>query len=836
MPSVIIPDILPYTQSVASLNQVLYSTDWTANYPSDVVVFSRPANTDADDATQQLNGSQFSVAFIGSGAIVQVTLVTPSLAGDIVTITRMTPADRENLYTNTNFTPSMLNNDFGILTLVDQQAQLVNSQIAPRYNYSALIEPVVDTILPILPANMSWRKNSSNTAIEVFQGLDVSVISGVKFLIQQPNSEVPSAQAMSLLATGLVKNTTITGVQSIAVQGVDYWAPGGDPVTVDSGGTGVESFTAFGLIAGGTTSTGALQNAGTGTTDQVYVSGGDSALGSWETLSDYFGQSLTVENDTNITLSLSGTPATALLESVEITAGWTGELSLARGGTNNDLTASAGGILWSDAAKLNILAGTSTANEVLVSGDAATPAWSGLSALMDTILGNTQGDVLYRSASVWTVLAPGTNGQYLTTGGASADPSWTTEAHTGTVTSIATNNGIAGGTITTSGTIGLDTITTLTILSNITGGTAIPLDNTLTEIIDAAIGSTQGDILYRNGSIWTVLAPGTSGDVLTTGGAGADPAWAPTSGGSSPWTASGTNSAYGGGATSTSTTGSLVWGPSSAVTGNYGFAQGNGATAGAFSVSFSSLLTGVRTFGFNYDNVNSGASGCFLIGDSSSNPAAPTSDDQFISTYRLGHFFYLSTNGGTPYLGLSILPRVDAVNYVQFEPNSTTNGPEISAQGADTDINLRLLGKGTGGVPIQGTTDGTPAAVGFGGEVISSVVLFGSPVNIPTSTATNITFIDVTAGCWEIVANFGLAPSNSISLGIGGISATSATLGDPAYSALIGEATNTGFGGALIFPQVNITATTRYYLIGYANINLGTCSGYGYIKATRQYR
>lgn len=169
MTAVIINDILPLTQIIASGGQTLFSTDWTADVASDVVVYSRATGVAANDATQIVAyPAGYSVAFIGSGNIVQVTLVTPSTLGDIVTITRMTPADRLNLYSNTNFTPSMLNNDFGILTLVDQQAQLVNQQVGPRYNYSAIINqnaPTEDTILPILALNQVWQKNAGNTAI-----------------------------------------------------------------------------------------------------------------------------------------------------------------------------------------------------------------------------------------------------------------------------------------------------------------------------------------------------------------------------------------------------------------------------------------------------------------------------------------------------------------------------------------------------------------------------------------------------------------------------------------------------------------------------------------------
>jgi hypothetical protein len=47
---------------------------------------------------------------------------------------------------------------------------------------------------------------------------------------------------------------------------------------------------------------------------------------------------LTKTDDTNVTLTLGGTPTTALLAATSITAGWTGQLSLARGGTGANLS------------------------------------------------------------------------------------------------------------------------------------------------------------------------------------------------------------------------------------------------------------------------------------------------------------------------------------------------------------------------------------------------------------------------------------------------------------------------------------------------------------------
>lgn len=62
---------------------------------------------------------------------------------------------------------------------------------------------------------------------------------------------------------------------------------------------------------------------------------------------------------------------------------------------------------------------------VRVSGSAGLE-FDSLSTTLDT-LGATQGDLLYRSAAGWVVLAPGTVKQMLQSGGAGANPSWTSD-------------------------------------------------------------------------------------------------------------------------------------------------------------------------------------------------------------------------------------------------------------------------------------------------------------------------------------------------------------------------------------------------------------------------
>lgn len=51
-----------------------------------------------------------------------------------------------------------------------------------------------------------------------------------------------------------------------------------------------------------------------------------------------------------------------------------------------------------------------------------------------------------------------------------------------------------------------------------------PLDADLTAL--AAISGVQGDIIYRNATQWVRLGAGSSGQLLQSGGAGANPAWA----------------------------------------------------------------------------------------------------------------------------------------------------------------------------------------------------------------------------------------------------------------------------------------------------------------------
>ena len=108
-----------------------------------------------------------------------------------------------------------------------------------------------------------------------------------KYITQTADSTLSGEQALSVLGNGLLKNTTGTGVLSIATAGIDYYNPGGTDVAVTDGGTGTStgSITGTGTItftAGGSNQNIILLPSGAGKVgigtaspnDQLDVQGG----------------------------------------------------------------------------------------------------------------------------------------------------------------------------------------------------------------------------------------------------------------------------------------------------------------------------------------------------------------------------------------------------------------------------------------------------------------------------------------------------------------------------------------------------------------------------------
>jgi len=79
-------------------------------------------------------------------------------------------------------------------------------------------------------------------------------------------------------------------------------------------------------------------------------------------------------------------------------------------------------------------------------------------------------------------------------------------------------------------TFGLQPISPTYMLANVTGSSAIPAGVSVTSYLDNAVTNVQGSIMYRSANLWTALAPGISGQVLSTQGSAANPIWRSTPG------------------------------------------------------------------------------------------------------------------------------------------------------------------------------------------------------------------------------------------------------------------------------------------------------------------
>jgi hypothetical protein len=156
-----------------------------------------------------------------------------------------------------------------------------------------------------------------------------------------------------------------------------------------------------------------------------------------------------------------------------------------------------------------------TSGQVLGGNTAAAPSMRTMTAVLDDAFTSTQGSVLYRNASVWTPLAPGTNGQVLTSGGAAANLSWSTVSGVGTVTSVDAAGGTTGMTFTGGPITGAGTLTMSGTLVAPNGGTGLS-------------SYAQGDLLYASdGTTISKLAKDTNATrYISNTGSSNNPAWA----------------------------------------------------------------------------------------------------------------------------------------------------------------------------------------------------------------------------------------------------------------------------------------------------------------------
>lgn len=447
-------------------------------------------------------------------------------------------------------------------------------------------------------------------------------------------------------------------------------------LSVPRGGTGNSTFTAYSVICAGTTATGAFQNvSGLGNSGEQLTSNGPGALPTWQASGGVTPAALTKTDDTNVTLTLGGTPATALLQATSITAGWTGTLSGTRGGTGVNNGASTA----TYAGNLNFASSFTT---------------SGAFAVTQTYTGITN------------VTFP-TSGTLATTSQLPSPAALTKVDDTNVTLTL-------GGTPTTA----------LLQATSITAGWAGQLGLTRGGTA-ASLTASNGGIVYSTASALAVLAGTATAGQMLQSGASTTPAW------------------------STSTY------------------PATNAVSTLLYASSANVMAALAT-----------ANSSILVTNSSGVPAWGTTLPAFTTSA------------------------------ITFSP--TTGG-------------------------IVGTTTNDNAAAGKVGEFVSSTIGAASGTNLTNNTAGDVTSISLTAGDWDVWGNVGFIPSGTfLTAGLAWISSTSATLPDQSlYNAVYPGAVTPFQGVQCPYKRFSLSGTTTIYLSALPSFSAGTCKGAGGIFARR---
>lgn len=436
--------------------------------------------------------------------------------------------------------------------------------------------------------------------------LQQSGMSSSPFVIYADDPSLPDAFNLGTLSAGILKQTVNEGVSTpaIAINGVDYWGPGfsgyfQNPAGVkDSDGNIIVNFSTIGLAAndyinlsnGDALTPPSISAAGIDdnvtldfsskgiapiamnaalSSDAFVLNTGDSyqhqtnfsfpntansVTATWQDssgtvayLSDIPGvvpAALSKVDDTNVTMSLTGSPLTALLQAVTMTLGWTGQLSVPRGGTGLT-SAMAYAVLCggtTSTGPFQSIASVGTTGQFLMSnGPGALPtfatvpgggtvsaglinqlAWyaasgdtvSGLATAANGVLITSAGSVPSISSTLPNGLSMGTPASLTLTNASGLPISGISGLGTGVASALAVNVGTSGSFVVNGGVLGTPSSGTLTNCTGLIPSTGL-----------SATGTPSNTTFLRGDNSWATPASGvnsvsgTANRITSTGGA-----------------------------------------------------------------------------------------------------------------------------------------------------------------------------------------------------------------------------------------------------------------------------------------------------------------------------
>lgn len=328
-------------------------------------------------------------------------------------------------------------------------------------------------VMAISCAGSAWVNSISLAGAPICTQPNFTDLAGSIAAGQIPLATITNGMLAGSIAASKLVGTDIATVGTI---GAGTWQ--GTAIAAAFGGTGQTVYTIGDLLQA--SATGTLSKLAAVATGNVLISGGVGVVSAWGkvSLTTHVSGTLPVGNGgLGIATGTSGgvlcfTGSTTIASSVAATAN-----AVMVGGGAGACPAPLASLGTTTTVLHGNAAGPPSFGAVSLTADVTgtLPKANGglgattLSSAIDTEFSNTQGAVLYRGASAWVALPPGSAGQFLTTQGAAANPNWSSGgAGTGTVTAATVTAGAGMGTFT-------GTCTSTTVLNCTVVGSAAQL-------------------------------------------------------------------------------------------------------------------------------------------------------------------------------------------------------------------------------------------------------------------------------------------------------------------------------------------------------------------------
>lgn len=362
-----------------------------------------------------------------------------------------------------------------------------------------------------------WRGDNT-WAVPAGGGGGVTSVSGTASRITSTGGTTPIID----IDSGYVGQSSITTLGTVSS---GTW--NADIINPTYGGTGINNGSSTLTLGGNLITSGAFVSTFTmtNTTSVTFPVTGTLAT----TAQLPFPAALTEVDDTNVTLTLGGVPSIALLQSVSLTLGWTGQLAVPRGGSGvasatpysvlcGGTTStgpfqsvaslgSSGQVLTSNGAAALPTFQTVSGTGTVSSGSINELAWyassgstvSGLSTLASGVLVTDAGSAPSISTTLPNGLAMGTPASLTLTNASGLPISGITGLGTGVDTALAVNVGTAGAFVVNGGDLGTPSAGVLTNATGLVPSTGLSVS-----------GTPSSSTYLRGDDSWSTIPAGYS--------------------------------------------------------------------------------------------------------------------------------------------------------------------------------------------------------------------------------------------------------------------------------------------------------------------------------------